>query len=66
MNPKKIIESTNIRIKKCCVGDICKYQIQYKNPKKKTIFNFINYEEWLPYIQNDKWFYDSLEEINKL
>ena len=41
------------RVKECCFNDICKYQIQYKNPKKKTIFNFWKYEEWLPYVEND-------------
>lgn len=51
------------RVKECCFNDICKYQIQYKNPKKKTIFNFWKYEEWLPYIENYKWFYDTIEEI---
>lgn len=50
-------------------GDKFYYQIQYKNTETKKwyhkIFN-IHYEKWKPLILNDKYFYQSLDEVEQV
>jgi hypothetical protein len=50
-------------------GDKFYYQIQYKNTEpKKWYHKFFNiyYEKWKPLILNDKYFYESLNEVEQV